>query len=389
MELLYLLLPIIGAFIMLFAVCFCGKKVKELLHIPKEVAIGRHTYQFEMSRRDAPNRQETQRQSLGTLNIRNTSFRQQKSQAGMIRNGEFTEIDETASTSMEYGLHDISQISEQEMMHLLLTNEHDCTNRRRMFEDSGVMDCMSSGCSFADAPVEHSGATAIKDKTETLPQGAHGSAKLNGPAKHFSLPHDLDDITVLEDGTPTHSSRPTSHCHHSQEIARWDRHAKTIAYQKRRDADEIQSDIHKPRTRSTASHEDNFCPCDLAAAQRYRSRHATAPCRREQYHPLSLDLSPRDITSEQQDSRRRHLSVGSCDTVESDIIIHVVDDSVFQSRDSVTADHDAQHNDTYHRDNHCLFKSRLNHSLPLNDNLHDKANKLVLIDDAELKEVAL
>ena len=37
MELLYLLLPITGAFILLFSVCCCGRKLKKVLHIPKEV----------------------------------------------------------------------------------------------------------------------------------------------------------------------------------------------------------------------------------------------------------------------------------------------------------------------------------------------------------------
>ena len=40
MELVYLILPIVGAFLLLFIVCCCGKKVKELFHIPKEVVTG-------------------------------------------------------------------------------------------------------------------------------------------------------------------------------------------------------------------------------------------------------------------------------------------------------------------------------------------------------------
>jgi hypothetical protein len=40
MELFYLLLPFIGAFLLLFSVCCCGKKLKRMLHIPKEVVIG-------------------------------------------------------------------------------------------------------------------------------------------------------------------------------------------------------------------------------------------------------------------------------------------------------------------------------------------------------------
>ena len=42
MELLYLLLPIIGAFLLLFSVCCCGKTLKKMLHIPKEVVLSRY-----------------------------------------------------------------------------------------------------------------------------------------------------------------------------------------------------------------------------------------------------------------------------------------------------------------------------------------------------------
>ena len=42
MELIHLILPIVGAFLLLFIVCCCGKKVKEVLHIPKEVVMGRY-----------------------------------------------------------------------------------------------------------------------------------------------------------------------------------------------------------------------------------------------------------------------------------------------------------------------------------------------------------
>lgn len=40
MEFIYLILPIAGAFILLFVVCCCGPKVKQLFHIPKEVVTG-------------------------------------------------------------------------------------------------------------------------------------------------------------------------------------------------------------------------------------------------------------------------------------------------------------------------------------------------------------
>lgn len=40
MELIYLILPILGAFILLFIVCCCGSKVKMLFHIPKEIVTG-------------------------------------------------------------------------------------------------------------------------------------------------------------------------------------------------------------------------------------------------------------------------------------------------------------------------------------------------------------
>lgn len=42
MDILYLLLPIIGAFILLFLVCCFGRKVKDMLHFPKELVLGRH-----------------------------------------------------------------------------------------------------------------------------------------------------------------------------------------------------------------------------------------------------------------------------------------------------------------------------------------------------------
>ena len=42
MDILYLLLPIIGAFLLLFLVCCFGRKVKEMLHIPKELVLGRN-----------------------------------------------------------------------------------------------------------------------------------------------------------------------------------------------------------------------------------------------------------------------------------------------------------------------------------------------------------
>lgn len=45
METIYLLLPIIGAFVFLFLGCCFGRKMKEMLHIPKEVILGRNVIQ--------------------------------------------------------------------------------------------------------------------------------------------------------------------------------------------------------------------------------------------------------------------------------------------------------------------------------------------------------
>ena len=54
MELLYLLLPIIGAFILLFSVCCCKRTLKKMLHIPKVVVMG--SYAVMQMERDNPGR---------------------------------------------------------------------------------------------------------------------------------------------------------------------------------------------------------------------------------------------------------------------------------------------------------------------------------------------
>lgn len=308
MDLLYLLLPIIGAFVMLFTVCCCGKKVKELLHMPKEIALGRPVREFELQDRPVPDTRQVARESRQRCPSGGSQLNQQHSQDTLTIADCDTQPLVHQSPLVPCHKRYLGDVTEQELETLL----RDDSSRLR--HDSGIATCschrslMSVEVAMDSIRIEEEEDSAVAEDTGDVITviGTQEDAHIEPVLCRAHLEAQIAALSHLQGHH--HQGHPQGHPQGHRNVRRKSGGSSTSA------GGTANVKLHRSLCEGLHTTTAGLaCRCSAAHLSRNNPLHR---------RPLGCPPTERAV----EDSRRRHLSVGSCDTAHSDVVVHMVDD---------------------------------------------------------------